>query len=259
MTYPINLNGVQCLGLSPADNQTSAAACQAAACAAEMNLWQWCPPSGCNSETLPHNCWVGQLTPSMQCAPSAGWISSATNASFPAPPGPPPPPPVCPGDRACIAYDDSAWRNVNTPHDFIDEGVPNADADRNHGYLPFNSGCRSVASWKCATGTSTISLAAVSYYRKHFDIPADWQGCVSVGGLLLFPLASAVDSIIAPTGAPLLCVPAASPSGSTLTACTAPRTTGSTASGSGTTSLATRPCVQREGERGDDQLVIRSK
>lgn len=145
VAYPINLNGVQCLGLSPADNQTSAAACQAAACAANMNLWQWCPPSGCSSETLPHNCWVGQLTPSMQCSPSAGWISSATNASFPAPPGPPPPPPVCPGDRACVAYDDSAWRNVNTPHDFVDEGVPNANADRNHGYLPFNSGCRSLS------------------------------------------------------------------------------------------------------------------
>ena len=46
---------------------------------------------------------------------------------------------MCPGDRACVDFDDSAWRNVNTPHDFVDEGVPNENADRNHGYLPFNS------------------------------------------------------------------------------------------------------------------------
>jgi hypothetical protein len=147
--YPINMNGIQCYGLSSSGVTPSAAECQLAACSAQMNLWQWCP-AGCNGPT--NSCWIGDWSSSMQCNPSSGWISSRTNATFPNPP-PPPPPPICPGDRACVDYDDSTWRQVNVPHDFVDEGTPNENADRNHGYLPFN----------------------ISYYRKHFTVPSAWQ------------------------------------------------------------------------------------
>jgi beta-galactosidase len=53
-----------------------------------------------------------------------------------------------------VAFQDSAWRTVSTPHDFIVEGSPTPDADRGHGYLPFNR----------------------SWYRKHFTVPPAAQG-----------------------------------------------------------------------------------
>eukprot|EP00475_Leptophrys_vorax_P002312 TRINITY_DN11298_c0_g5_i1.p1 TRINITY_DN11298_c0_g5~~TRINITY_DN11298_c0_g5_i1.p1 ORF type:complete len:825 (-),score=214.28 TRINITY_DN11298_c0_g5_i1:967-3348(-) len=38
------------------------------------------------------------------------------------------------------SYDDSQWRQVNLPHDFVVEGVFNKSADKSHGYLPYGSG-----------------------------------------------------------------------------------------------------------------------
>ncbi|EDQ85641.1 uncharacterized protein MONBRDRAFT_34168 [Monosiga brevicollis MX1] len=55
---------------------------------------------------------------------------------------------------ANVSLDDSAWRVVDLPHDFVIEGAYNPnDPAGGHSYLPRN----------------------VSWYRKHFFIPADWQ------------------------------------------------------------------------------------
>lgn len=43
---------------------------------------------------------------------------------------------------------------LDLPHDFIVEGTFTPDADRGHGYLPFN----------------------ISWYRKHFTVDASAQG-----------------------------------------------------------------------------------
>jgi beta-galactosidase len=51
-------------------------------------------------------------------------------------------------------YDDSAWRTVHLPHDYIVEGTFTNTADRGHGYLPLTT----------------------AWYRQTFTIPASAQG-----------------------------------------------------------------------------------
>ncbi len=51
-------------------------------------------------------------------------------------------------------YDDSQWRHVNVPNDYVEEGTYDPHNVRNHGYLPFKP----------------------AWYRKHFTIPATDQG-----------------------------------------------------------------------------------
>ena len=48
------------------------------------------------------------------------------------------------------SFDDSKWRAVDVPHDFVVEGSFSRSADQAHGYLPFG----------------------VGWYRKHIDLPA---------------------------------------------------------------------------------------
>jgi hypothetical protein len=47
-----------------------------------------------------------------------------------------PPPQPCPQSPVCTAFDDSSWRHLNVPHDFVVEGTFTPTADRNHGFLP---------------------------------------------------------------------------------------------------------------------------
>lgn len=65
-----------------------------------------------------------------------------------------PPPQPCPQSPVCTAYQDEGWRQLNVPHDFVVEGTFSPNADRNHGFLPFNT----------------------SFYRKHFTVPASYKG-----------------------------------------------------------------------------------
>jgi beta-galactosidase len=51
-------------------------------------------------------------------------------------------------------FDDSSWRVVHLPHDFIVEGTFDAAADRSHGFMPTTTG----------------------WYRKTFDMPASAKG-----------------------------------------------------------------------------------
>lgn len=156
-TYDQNFTGIRCDGLISVGTFSTADECQAASCSAGIQLWQWCNiATGCVSGTN-GSCWGGTIS---DCAASngtgTGWVSYATaEQPVPTPFNPNPPPiPVCPGDRACVDYDDSAWRTVSTPHDYVVEGAPVATADRNHGYLPFN----------------------YSWYRRYFNVDPSWQG-----------------------------------------------------------------------------------
>eukprot|EP01121_Diplochlamys_sp_Union-15-3_P011256 TRINITY_DN323_c0_g1_i1.p1 TRINITY_DN323_c0_g1~~TRINITY_DN323_c0_g1_i1.p1 ORF type:complete len:779 (-),score=173.01 TRINITY_DN323_c0_g1_i1:14-2350(-) len=53
-----------------------------------------------------------------------------------------------------LNYDDSKWRQLNIPHDFVVEGNFTRSADESHGFLPYGIG----------------------WYRKHFTIPSDTKG-----------------------------------------------------------------------------------
>lgn len=57
-------------------------------------------------------------------------------------------------DFSALAYDDSSWRTVHLPHDYVVEGTFDSNGDVGHGALPFN------AAW----------------YRKRFDIPKSDHG-----------------------------------------------------------------------------------
>lgn len=51
-------------------------------------------------------------------------------------------------------FDESGWRRIDLPHDFVVEGTFDPSADRNHGYLP----------------------VGVAWYRKEFSLPASDRG-----------------------------------------------------------------------------------
>lgn len=147
--FDINLTGTQCYGLTSGSG-TTADECAAACCLDDQCLlWQFDA-----SDPNAGYCWYGNDC--SQNSSNAAWISAA-RSSAPSPPGPPRPSsaPCTDASKPCAqAYDDSAWRTVNTPHDFIVEGVANPNADRGHGYLPFNK----------------------SWYRKTFTVPSAAQG-----------------------------------------------------------------------------------
>lgn len=51
------------------------------------------------------------------------------------------------------AFDDSTWRTIHVPHDYVVEGTFDRTADTSHGSLP----------------------TPTAWYRKTFDLPADWS------------------------------------------------------------------------------------
>jgi len=51
-------------------------------------------------------------------------------------------------------YDDTSWRQLSVPHDFVIEGNFSSGCDRSHGYLP----------------------KGVAWYRLHFTVPQNLQG-----------------------------------------------------------------------------------
>jgi len=134
--FPVNVSGVQCLNLQevPAGS-ASAADCEQACCAAghACGVWQWRSGTGC---------WTGS-----DCADEGpdpnGWVGgarSSTPANKTCPPGP--------GSPCSASYDDSAWRSLNVPHDYVIEGDVSESENPDRGALARNT----------------------SWYRKHFAL-----------------------------------------------------------------------------------------
>ena len=139
----------QCYGLTSFANANTADECQAACCTDYSCLvWQW--EQGSSSSGA--GCWLGNDC--SQNTTNSAWLSGMRSA--PQPPNPPMPNTPCTNaSQPCSqSYNDSAWRVVNTPHDFVVEGNFSESADRGHGYLPFNK----------------------SWYRKTFTLDATLQG-----------------------------------------------------------------------------------
>ncbi len=99
-----------------------------------MALWRppglkWCSTAAC---TPLNSCWIGSMS---SCQAASGWVSRGRNASAPSPPA------VC-TDPGCLpSTNDSSWRSLNLPHDFVVEGNFSQGADMAHGYLPFGAWC----------------------------------------------------------------------------------------------------------------------
>ena len=146
--FNVNLTGTQCMGMTsmPATTEDECAAqcCVSSAC----DVWQW--GTGTGSDT---GCWSGSASGCFTNHSNPNWVSALRTT----PPGPPAPSkaPCTDSSKPCAqGYDDSSWRTVSTPHDFIVEGAPNENCDRGHGYLCFNK----------------------SWYRKTFTLDAAVEG-----------------------------------------------------------------------------------
>lgn len=137
--FPLNYSGYHCMGLKAMQGATDPASCQAAACDQFAEVWQFCrTPGGCGSPT---DCWVGSAD---DCEPNSHeWISFARNFTPPFDPAP-----------ANASYPDADWPVVDAPHDFLISQNYSATAYNGQASIPRNS----------------------SWYRKHFTLPADWQG-----------------------------------------------------------------------------------
>jgi len=144
-TFPVDLDNKVCSGLHNNPNVANLEQCVDTCCADDTcNTYQWCDfnATNCNS---PGNCWTGPVDINT-CTPSPGWVSRGRSTL------PPPPPPAgdC-TDAGCLpATDDSAWRALDLPHDFVVEGNFSKSASTSQGYLPFG----------------------VGWYRRHLAIPA---------------------------------------------------------------------------------------
>lgn len=133
-TFPINLNTVQCLGLTNQPTVTTTTDCIAACCGAVdyCALWQYSDSVGC---------WIGN-----SCANNLtanGWVGGARSGQD-----------LCPSNLPCSpAYDDSPWRTLNVPHDYIVEQNFTRSVDPKYGALPRNT----------------------SWYRKHFYLNSSYE------------------------------------------------------------------------------------
>jgi hypothetical protein len=135
-TFPIVLDNKQCLGLTQS-TATSLQECIDACCSmSSCEVYQFCDKAPCSPVG---SCWIGQMS---SCQDGNGWISRGRHAG--------PPPSGCDQPECDPSTDDSSWRKLDLPHDFVVEGTFSPSADKSHGYLPFGIG----------------------YYRKHFSTSA---------------------------------------------------------------------------------------
>jgi hypothetical protein len=166
--------------------------CLSACCASDTCLiYQFCNSTACNQQ---EPCWVGD-----DCSTN---VTNSDYISFmrPAAPSPVPPPPQTSGPTT-LNYDDSDWRQLNVPHDFIVEGTFSPNADR------YNNRCRQARitvlrthniGTRCTQPSNRMIRCIflfsvrkhfygmcrghgylpfnISWYRKHFTINDSWDG-----------------------------------------------------------------------------------
>ena len=146
--FPLPYDNQQCMGLNhQAQADGSLQACINSCCADDTcEVYQFCAPGQpCDQAGSGGGCWTGTLAGG--CTASNGWQSRGRHVT---PPPPPAPGQDCTDPRCAPGTDDSAWRTVQVPHDFVVEGNFSASASTSQGFLPFGIG----------------------WYRKHFTPPA---------------------------------------------------------------------------------------
>ena len=135
--FPHDLGKVECLGLSKVASASNPDECRDACCGQTMcAIWQY------DVKNPDDGCWVGQ---SQDCNhTNDAWVGGGRDTPVPPPTGGP----------SAKDFDDSSWEIVDLPHDGIIGGVYDQSAVRSHAYLPLNT----------------------TWYRKHFNLPAEWKG-----------------------------------------------------------------------------------
>lgn len=143
-TFPIVEDGQQCTGLTQVLYAQDLEACIDACCGdSSCGVYQFCPDAnGCSGGGAALSCWTGPLT---TCQKGSGWVSRARHVT---PTPTPAPGALCTDPRCQTSTDDSSWRLLDLPHDFVVEGNYSKSADMSHGYLPYG----------------------VGWYRKHFTL-----------------------------------------------------------------------------------------
>eukprot|EP00494_Astrolonche_serrata_P010858 UN10929 len=130
------------MGLKQIMGVEDAATCELDCCANGCYTWQFKPSDGC---------WQSMdemyLPPS--CSKSNGWKGGSIKK----------PQVVRPNIKAPITlnYNDTNWRTLNVPHDFVVEGTFSENAVASHGFLPTN----------------------ISWYRKEFTVDTSWENSVT--------------------------------------------------------------------------------
>lgn len=149
-TFPVDLTDKQCDGLKQQLQVADEESCREMCCADDAcSVWQWCEPG---HDCAPANsCWTGDGIDMSACTNAqSGWASTGRTTT-PGPSPQPQPGDACPNNSWCsVTYDDTKWRGVTLPHDFVVEGTFSESADKSHGYLPLTIG----------------------RYRKAFELPA---------------------------------------------------------------------------------------
>jgi hypothetical protein len=156
-TFPVDLSSRQCFGLKQSPYAVSAEVCREVCCGEPgCTVWQWCPAGADCGSAPAASCWTGPADIS-KCAAkgTAAWQSAGRTA---APTPAPAPSGDCVFPECQVATDDSHWRTVTVPHDFVVEGNFSQSADQSHGYLPYG----------------------VGWYRKHFTPPAALASAATV-------------------------------------------------------------------------------
>jgi len=150
-SFPRDMNNKQCKGLASVLYADDSDACRSACCMDDScKVWQFCPSGSTCSGTVGPACWAGTVDSLDDCEDGDGWVSEGRDQL------PPKPEPSSECDVDVIPmcgtdYDDSDWRVVSVPHDFVVEGAFDQTADMSHGYL--NDG--------------------MAWYRSHFVVEED--------------------------------------------------------------------------------------
>lgn len=145
---------MSCQGLRRASGVTDESDCLNKCCSdSTCAVYQW---SNANNN---HQCWVGQCKGPLKAG--SEWVGGERPLAPSPPPAPPAPTPVpaptgpaCTDVRCMPDTDDSDWRQVDLPHDFVVEGTFSANASASQGFLPFG----------------------VGWYRRHITIPVHAEG-----------------------------------------------------------------------------------
>eukprot|EP01084_Bolivina_argentea_P180807 312361_1 len=140
-SFPKDMNGMQCFGLSTGPGggiqECIDACCSDPSCA----VYQYCVNSTCEPV---NSCWIGSDNSCQKAA--SGWISRSRPTPAPVPP--------MNDSYAKPNFNDSNWNQVNIPHDYIvGTGAFSPLNEGSHGFLPKN----------------------YSWYRKHFNLDTSWE------------------------------------------------------------------------------------
>jgi hypothetical protein len=159
--WPANATGLDCSGGVPFAQPGLTAQICAAACCNDDSCAHWQFTDGTNTTGFQPKC-MHSASPAdpEQCAADAQWVGGSRPARL-APPPPNAPPAPSPSDQpeqAATSFDDTNWTLLDVPHDMNVDQAPSLAA--------------------CVYGCGGRSYLArhSGWYRKHFNIPAEWKG-----------------------------------------------------------------------------------